>query len=306
MNEVNGILNLIKPVGWTSMDVVRKLKRLTRQKKVGHAGTLDPEATGILPICFGQATRVMEYLVDSPKSYEAVIKLGISTDSYDAVGAIVKSQDPSNITQADVENGLLKYVGAFDQVPPMYSALKKDGERLYNLARAGKEVVREPREVNIYNLDVLEYNLPEIRLLVECGRGMYVRSLAHDLGEDLGCGAHLKELKRVSSGPFNFSNAISVEEAEHACVNEAWQGFLFPVDFPLSKFKAAVVKDEKRKAVIMGQSVYLGFPSNLDSSQNMCRLYSEDGMFLALMGLGKTRGVWKANKVFNLNGRMQG
>ena len=246
----------------------------------------------------------MEYLVDSPKSYEAVIKLGVSTDSYDAVGNIMKVQDSSDITQADVEKGLLKYQGAFDQIPPMYSALKKNGERLYNLARAGKEVIREPREVNIYNLDVLEYNLPEIRLLVECGRGMYVRSLAHDLGEDLGCGAHLKELRRVSSGPFNFSNAISVEEAEHACVNESWQSFLFPVDFPLSKFKAAVVRDEKRKAVIMGQSVYLGFPSNLDSSQDMCRLYSEDGMFFALMGLGKTRGVWKANKVFNLNRSM--
>ena len=305
MKQVNGILNVIKPVGWTSMDVVRRLKGLTRQKKVGHAGTLDPEATGILPICFGQATRIMEYLVDSPKCYEAVIKLGISTDSYDAVGAITKTQDSSNITQADVENGLGKYVGVFNQVPPMYSALKKNGERLYNLARAGKEIVREPREVSIYNLDVLKCNLPEISLLVECGRGMYVRSLAHDLGEDLGCGAHLKELKRIRSGPFNFSNAISIEEAEDACVNEAWQDFLFPVDFPLSKFKAAVVKDDKRQAVIMGQSVYLGFPSNLDSAQDMCRLYSEDGMFLALMGLGKTRGVWKANKVFNLNLDMQ-
>ena len=155
MNEVSGILNVIKPLGWTSMDVVRKLKGLTRQKKVGHAGTLDPEATGILPICFGQATRVMEYLVDSPKSYEAVIKLGVSTDSYDAVGNIMKVQDSSDITQADVEKGLLKYQGAFDQIPPMYSALKKNGERLYNLARAGKEVIREPREVNIYNLDVI-------------------------------------------------------------------------------------------------------------------------------------------------------
>ena len=300
MKEISGILNVIKPVDWTSMDVVRKLKSLTRQKKIGHAGTLDPQATGILPICFGQATRVMEYVVDSPKSYEAVVKLGVSTDSYDAEGNITNTEDTSGITELDVKNELAKYIGDFGQIPPMYSALKKDGERLYNLARAGKEIIRDPREVTIYSLKITKCNLPEVSFLVECGKGMYVRSLAHDLGQDLGCGAHLKELKRITSGPFNLANAISFEEAENACVNGVWENLLFPVDFPLLRFKAAVVKNEKRQAVSMGQSVYLGFPYNNTSLQDMCRLYSENGIFVALMGIGKIKGVWKAHKVFNL------
>jgi tRNA pseudouridine55 synthase len=303
MDEVNGIINVIKPLQWTSMEVVRRIKRFTGQKKVGHAGTLDPQATGVLPICIGQATRVMEYLVDSPKTYLALVHLGVSTDSYDALGQITETKDPSYVTEQDISTALEKYFGVFHQVPPMYSALKKDGERLYNLARAGKEVDRPPREVEIYKLKIIQWSPPEIRLEIECGRGMYVRSLAHDLGTDLGCGAHLKELSRLHTGPFDISTAVSMDQVEEACENGTWRSLLFPIDFPLLKFKAAIVQRDKEDAIRRGQGIYLGLPSRDASPNDMYRLYSADGEFLALLHPGKVRGLWQAQKVFRLRSR---
>ncbi len=299
-DEANGIISVIKPLQWTSMEVVRRIKRLTQQKKVGHAGTLDPQATGVLPICFGQATRVMEYLVDSPKAYSALVHLGVSTDSYDALGQVTDTRDPSHVTEQDVNRELEKYRGVFHQVPPMYSALKRDGERLYNLARAGQEVTRPPREVEMYRLNITQWTPPEVRLEIECGRGMYVRSLAHDLGTDLGCGAHLKELSRLHTGPFDISAAVSMDQVEEECQNGTWRSLLFPIDFPLLKFKAAIVQRDKEEAIRRGQGIYLGLPSRDASTSNLYRLYSVDGEFLALLHPGKVRGLWQAQKVFRL------
>lgn len=301
--EANGIISMIKPLQWTSMDVVRRIKRLTQQKKVGHAGTLDPQATGVLPVCFGQATRVMEYLVDSPKSYTAVVHLGVSTDSYDALGQVTEIKDPSYVSKSEVSRELEKYRGSFQQVPPMYSALKKDGERLYNLARAGKEVTRLPREVKIYRLDMTQWKPPEVHLDIECGRGMYVRSLAYDLGLDLGCGAHLKELTRVHTGPFDIASSTTMEQFEQAFQDDSWRSLLFPVDFPLLSFRTAVVRQDKEEAIRRGQGIYLGLPARGPSMNNLCRLYSVDGEFLAVLHPGKTRGLWQAQKVFTLRNR---
>jgi tRNA pseudouridine55 synthase len=303
MDEANGIISVIKPLQWTSMEVVRQVKRLTQQKKVGHAGTLDPQATGVLPICFGQATRVMEYLVDSPKTYAALVHLGVSTDSYDAQGQVTETRDTSYVTEQDVDTELEKYRGVFHQVPPMYSALKRDGERLYDLARAGKEVNRPPREVETYRLEITQWTPPEVRLQVECGRGMYVRSLAHDLGTDLGCGAHLKELTRLHAGPFDISTATTMDRVEEACQDGSWRSLLFPVDFPLLNFKAAIVQRDKEDAIRRGQGIYLGLPLRGASTNDPYRLYSVDGEFLALLHPGKVRGLWQALKVFELRPR---
>ena len=299
-DEANGIINVIKPLQWTSMEVVRRIKRLTQQKKVGHAGTLDPQATGVLPICFGQATRVMEYLVDSPKAYMALVHLGVSTDSYDALGEVTETRDPSYVTEQDINKELEKYRGVFHQVPPMFSALKRDGERLYNLARAGQVVTRPPREVEMYRLTITQWNPPEVRLEMECGRGMYVRSLAHDLGTDLGCGAHLKELTRLHTGPFDISTATTVDQVEEACQEGTWRSLLFPIDSPLLKFKAAIVQRDKEDAIRRGQGIYLGLPTKSATANNLYRLYSVDGEFLALLHPGKVRGLWQAQKVFRL------
>lgn len=300
MNEANGIISVIKPLQWTSMEVVRRIKRLTGQKKVGHAGTLDPQATGVLPICFGQATRVMEYLVDSPKSYMALVQLGVTTDSYDAMGQVTETRDASHITEQDISAALEKYRGVFPQVPPMYSALKKDGERLYNLARAGKEVDRPPRDVEIYDLKITQWTPPEVRLEMQCGRGMYVRSLAYDLGVDLGCGAHLKELTRLHTGPFDISTSVTMDQVEEACQDGTWRSLLFPVDFPLLKFKAAIVQRDKEEAIKRGQGIYLGLPPKIAPANDLYRLYSVDGEFLALLHPGKARGLWHAQKLFKL------
>ena len=300
MSEITGIISISKPLEWTSMEVVRRVKRLTRQKRVGHAGTLDPQATGVLPICFGQATRIMEYLVDSPKVYKAVIQLGVSTDTYDSQGQVTEENDSSTITLEDVEREMEAFSGAFLQVPPMYSALKRDGERLYNLARAGKEVVREPREVEIYRSEITDWKPPEVEMVVECGRGMYIRSLAHDLGAALGCGAHLKELVRLRTGPFDIGISTTMPEMEEACENGSWESLVFPVDFPLSRLKAAVVQREKEEAVRRGQGVYLGMPLRDISMNDLYRLYSVDGDFIALLRPGRVKGLWSAQKVFNL------
>jgi tRNA pseudouridine55 synthase len=299
MDEFNGIINIIKPLGWTSMDVVRVVKRLTGQKKVGHAGTLDPQASGILPICIGQATRVMEYVVDSPKIYLAKIQLGESTDTYDTQGQVTFRSNPENIGIDDVLNQLNKFRGSILQVPPMYSALKRDGRRLYDLARAGLEIAREPRQVECYSLELKSYQLPEFDIEIECGRGLYVRSLAHDIGEELACGAHLKELDRVSSGPFNYSNAVTMEGLEDVHKQGSWESILFPIDFPLLGLKAGMVQEEKWQAVQRGQGIYMGFPK-LDNGQEkkMYRLYSTEGDFVALMRPDTIRGKWRAHKVF--------
>ncbi len=300
MSEITGIISISKPLEWTSMEVVRRVKRLTRQKRVGHAGTLDPQATGVLPICFGQATRVMEFLVDSPKVYKAVIRLGVSTNTYDSQGQVNETNDPSSITLQDVERELESFRGVFLQVPPMYSALKRDGERLYNLARAGKEVEREPREVEIYSSEITSWQSPDVEVEVMCGRGMYIRSLAHDLGAALGCGAHLKELARLRTGPFDIDNSATMPEMEEACENGSWESLVFPVDYPLSNMRAAVVQREKEEAVRKGQGVYLGMPLRGISPTDRYRLYSVDGDFIAIIRPGRVKGLWNAQKVFNL------
>jgi tRNA pseudouridine55 synthase len=216
------------------------------------------------------------------------------------MGQVTETNDPSRVTKEDISAALEKYTGVFNQIPPMYSALKKDGKRLYDLARAGIEVDRPPREVEIYNVEITNWDSPEVRLDIECGRGMYVRSLAYDLGVDLGCGAHLKELIRLHSGPFDISNSVTMEQVEEACQNDNWRSLLYPIDFPLMKFKAAIVQRDKEEAIRRGEGIYLGIPS-IDSSPNdMYRLYSVDGAFLALINPSNVKGLWHAQKVFKL------
>lgn len=298
MNEISGIINMIKPLGWTSMDVVRLVKRLTGQKKIGHAGTLDPQATGILPICIGQATRVMEYIIDSPKMYRAKVFLGEATDTYDTQGEVTFKGDATWVSTQDVLNQLNSFKGSIYQIPPMYSALKKEGKRLYNLARAGTEIEREPRLVECYNIELESCDLPEFDIEIVCGKGLYVRSLAHDIGESLGCGAHLKGLDRSSSGPFNYDNGVNVDQLEDSYSKGNIESLLFPIDFPLLRYKVGMVKKEKWQAIEKGQGIYMGFPTNSDEDQEFYRLYSTDGDFVALLKPDNTRGKWRAHKVF--------
>ena len=204
----------------TSFDVVKRLRRASRVKRVGHGGTLDPAAEGVLPILFGQATRLSSRIEELAKGYEAEILLGTVTDTLDMDGTVLETRTTDNVTEKDVQQVIPDFIGEIQQVPPMYSALKHRGERLYEIARRGEEVQREPRTVMVYGVEVQSITLPRVRLTVACGRGMYVRSLAADIGERLGCGGVLDGLQRVRVGPFSGLNSLGLEEAEEALAGE--------------------------------------------------------------------------------------
>lgn len=206
------IIPLDKPEGWTSFDVVNKLRGSTKVKKVGHAGTLDPFATGVLLICFAGATKQVNRLMELEKEYEGILALGTETDSHDVTGKIVAQHPVPDLSRAQIVEATKKYTGAVMQIPPMFSALKRDGRRLYELARQGEQVDLTPRPVMIYTFDILEVTLPEIRFRVTCSRGTYIRALARDLGRDWGCGAFLKTLRRTRVGDYTVDSALSIQQ----------------------------------------------------------------------------------------------
>lgn len=206
------IVAIDKPAGWTSFDVVNKLRGMTGVKKVGHAGTLDPFATGVLLICFAGATKQVDALMGLEKEYQGTFELGVETDSHDVTGKIIAQHPVPELSREQIELAMRRYVGEIMQTPPMFSALKRGGRRLYELARKGEQVELEPRKVTIYSFDVLDVALPEIRFQITCSRGTYVRALARDLGKDLGCGAFLKILRRTRVGQYAAGSALSIEQ----------------------------------------------------------------------------------------------
>ena len=218
-NLLSGSLLLVdKPKGWTSFDAVNKIKNLVRKKfnlskfKVGHSGTLDPMATGLLLVCTGSWTKELHQLQGLDKKYLAEITLGVETNTYDAEGDIVFSKEVPELSMTDITNCLQPFIGQVDQIPPAFSAIKKDGKPNYELARAGKEVKLEPRKVTVHSISILEYNVPKLILEVHSGSGFYVRSLAHDIGDVLGCGAHLSALRRTAIGEYHLTDAVTMEE----------------------------------------------------------------------------------------------
>jgi len=212
---MNGVLILDKPKGITSQKAVTEVNKIIKAKRAGHTGTLDPFATGVLPICFNTATKIIPYMKDDFKKYEAVLHLGISTDTLDNTGKVLKEQDLGILNKNVIIDAFSKYKGKIKQIPPMFSAIKKDGVRLYELARRGIEVERTPREVTINKIELLEFDSPFIRFMVECSRGTYIRVLAVDISNDLGCGGHLTELRRIESDGFNIDKALTIEDIKN-------------------------------------------------------------------------------------------
>ena len=296
----NALLVVDKPVGITSMEVVRRLKRASGQKRVGHGGTLDPIATGVVPVCFGQATRVMEYLIDGSKEYLGVVELGIETDTYDSMGKVASEGDPSSLTVETIEATLESFRGKIQQVPPMYSALKRKGKRLYDLARAGIKVDRPPRDVEIYRLDLLDWSPPLVTLDVECSRGVYVRSLAHDLGRALGCGGHLKGLQRRRAGPFSIEQAMSLTDAEQLALEGSLQGRLHSPDVVLGSMRAAIVSKRTEEMLRQGRHLPAGGQIPLSRPDERVRVYGVDGSFVGIILFNAASGQWQPNKVFSL------
>jgi tRNA pseudouridine55 synthase len=292
---VNGILNINKPWGKTSFSIVALVKRLTGERHVGHAGSLDPAATGVLPVCLGQGTRVIEFLVEATKVYRAQIELGVATDTYDASGKITHKGDPSGISQEQLESALASFRGLIQQIPPMYSAVKHHGKRLYELARIGIEVERKSRPARIHHLELIDFKPPLATIEVVCGKGTYIRSLAHDLGRNLGCGANLKSLTRLKCGLFDIEDAVSVSQLEDACRSGYWQRFVYPIDVILSNWIAMIVSDDTERLIRNGCPL-----PGWSSAENYCRAYTPDGYFLGVLHFNHIREQWQPEKVFPL------
>jgi tRNA pseudouridine55 synthase len=287
---MDGILNADKPRGLTSHDVVDRVRSVAGTRRVGHAGTLDPMATGVLLVCVGRATRVAEYLMASPKTYRARVRLGVTTDTYDAEGTVVEER-PVDVDRRAVERALDRFRGPVLQVPPMYSALKRGGRRLYNLARQGVTVEREPRPVEIHRLELVEWASPGLVLEVTCSPGTYVRSLAHDLGREVGCGAHLTGLVRLASGDFRLEDAVGID----TLTRERLPSLLLPLDAALGRYPALHLDEEAAQAVRSGRAVE---GPSLGGEIGLARAYGPDGILLAVMVYRPGQGVWHPRKVF--------
>jgi len=240
--SLHGFLSIWKPSGMTSFDVVKRMRRASGVKRVGHGGTLDPAAEGVLPILFGQATRLSSRIEELAKGYAAEILLGTVTDTLDMDGTVLETKTTDDVTDDAVREIIPEFIGEIQQVPPMYSALKHQGQRLYEIARRGEEVEREPRTVMVYGVEVESLDLPRIRLSVACGRGMYVRSLAADIGERLGCGGVLDGLQRIRVGPFNEHNSLGLEEAEEALAGGDAAAALAPLESVFPGWPAVQVR----------------------------------------------------------------
>ena len=297
----HGIFNVDKPPGITSMDVVRQIKRFSSQRHVGHAGTLDPAATGVLPVSLGQATRLMQFIVNTSKEYLATVHLGVSTDTYDSLGEVTHRQNVSDVTAGMIEAALASSRGVFEQTPPAFSALKKQGRRLYALARDGVAVQAPPRTVEVLKLELVEWQPPQARLSVQCSRGFYVRSLAHDLGQALGCGAHLSQLRRLRTGTFCADDATPLEALKTSLENNTWEPLFLPPDSVVLHLPAVQMDSWEARQVTHGQAVPLSPGTHYASHLQKARGYSRDGLFVALMRFDRTTTMWQPFKVFNMD-----
>lgn len=255
--NVQGILLLDKPLGETSNAALQRVKRMYFARKAGHTGSLDPLAGGLLPICFGAATKISAFLLDADKRYWVRVKLGETTTTGDAEGAVIKTLPTVGVSESDISGALKRFVGEIQQVPPMYSALKQNGERLYKLAREGIEVEREPRTVKIYELKLQSCNLPEFELNVHCSKGTYVRTLAEDIGAVLGCGAHVSALRRTGVGPFSAEQMVHTDELNAAFEKgrQAMLELLLPMESALSNWPAVRLNADSTFYVKQGQPV---------------------------------------------------
>ncbi|KFX71839.1 pseudouridine synthase [Pseudomonas taeanensis MS-3] len=254
---VDGIILLDKPRGFSSNAALQKVRWLLNAEKAGHTGSLDPLATGVLPLCFGEATKFSQYLLDADKGYETLMQLGITTTTADAEGEVLERR-PVTVGRADIEALLPRFRGEISQIPPMYSALKRDGQPLYKLARAGEVVEREPRSVTIARLELLTCDAEQARLEVDCSKGTYIRTLVEDIGQLLGCGAHVAQLRRTKAGPFDLSRTVTLEELERVHAeggNEAVDQFLLPVDSGLQHWPLLQFSEHSSFYWLQGQPV---------------------------------------------------
>jgi tRNA pseudouridine55 synthase len=292
MNAISGVLVVDKPVGLTSHDVVQAIRKGTNIRRAGHTGTLDPRASGVLVILIGPAVRLSEYVSASDKRYQAILHLGTSTDTYDAEGTVV-STAPVIISEPQFDETLKSFIGEIKQVPPPFSAVKVKGRKAYEMAREGEEVDLAPRMIQVYNLELLEWSPPEAVIDVYCSSGTYVRSLAHDLGEQLGCGAHLVGLRRTKSGRFTLRDAVPLRKLKEAFDNNTWYQYLIPAAEALSDWPAVELDHLQVESVRHGNRV----PGAAEKG-GFVRGISEQGELVALLEFDPETNEYQPKKVF--------
>lgn len=284
---MNGVINIYKEEGLTSFDVCKEIRKISGEKKIGHTGTLDPKATGVLPICLGKATKIIDYIMNDNKSYFTEFKLGINTDTYDLEGKVIEEFDICTITEEDVEKAVLSFCKEYMQVPPMYSALKKNGVRLYDLARQGIEVEREGRRVVIYNIENIKINLPYVSMDVTCSKGTYIRSLCFDIGQKLNVGATVTKLERTRTSSFYKENSIKLSEL----TKENIHNYLITIEEALKKYDSIKINKGFSKLLVNGVKVCDKRVTNCNVKENILyRIYDENNIFLGL-GMKDEKGL---------------
>jgi tRNA pseudouridine55 synthase len=295
---VFGLLNVHKPAGPTSHDIVAAVRAGTGERRIGHAGTLDPAASGVLLLALGQATRLAEYLTASEKTYRAEIRLGTSTDTYDAEGTVIAERSlPGDLTESSVRALLERYTGEIAQTPPVFSAKKVGGKAAYARVRSGEQVTLSPRLVTIFENHLVRFALPDLVLDVRCSAGTYIRSLAHDLGEALGCGAVLTGLVRTASGDFRLADAVSWPDLQASFADLSWSQYILPPDLAIADCPRVDLGEIDLDRVMRGNTIKT--PQVL---AGLARAYSPDGRFVAILEGIPARNQWQPRKVFHLSG----
>lgn len=298
---MDGIINVLKAPGMTSFDVVAQIRRLMKEKKVGHTGTLDPDAVGVLPVCLGRATRMVDLLGDDHKFYRGEITLGTDTDTQDSTGTVLQRREVGAISEERIREVLAGFTGRIQQIPPMVSALKHQGKRLYELAREGIEIERQPREVEIFKLTILRIDLPKIWIDVECSKGTYIRTLAYDTGQALGTGAHLSYLIRTGTGEFTLADSVTLEELQQAQATGQGGQFLLPVDYGIRSLPKVLVNQVAEKKALNGAPLKREdcqeFPDHVEQGDRV-RLYTSTGFVAICEILNPEQGSMQPVKVF--------
>ena len=310
---INGIVNIYKEKGYTSHDVVAVLRKVVGQKKIGHTGTLDPDATGVLPVCLGRATKVCELLTDHDKTYEALLLLGKTTDTQDISGEVLEERNPGNLTEEEVCSCIESFIGEYDQIPPMYSALKVNGKKLYELAREGKTVERKSRKVQIHGIRILEMNLPHVRMEVDCSKGTYIRTLCNDVGEVLGVGGCMESLLRTKVSRFELKDSMKLADIEKAKNEGRTEEIILPLDEVFVEYPKIIVtgrqaqlayngnpfpKESAKNLILPGKDGGEDDLSDIFSRYKKYRVYDEQGRFIAIYSYQKQRQLFRIEKMF--------
>lgn len=294
----NGIINVYKEKGFTSHDAVAKMRGILKQKKIGHTGTLDPDAEGVLPLCLGSATKLCDMLTDKDKEYEAVLLLGMTTDTQDISGQVLSESQP-DVTEGQVREAVSHFVGEYEQLPPMYSAKKINGKKLYELAREGKTVERNAARVQISAIEILEINLPEVFIRVNCSKGTYIRTLCHDIGQLLGCGACMKTLLRIRVSSFFLKDSLTLSQVEKLWDEGRIQEALIPAEDFFREYNACVLKEEYTKLIYNGNPFS---EEHLEEGgtdyESIVRVYDSRHIFIGIYRYQKEREMFYPVKMF--------